>query len=969
MSAENPFIINVLGPMEIRVGGQPIQRLRTRKGYWLLALLTLHHGRDVQREWLAGQLWPESWESQARSNLNLSLTDLRKALGSEAHRLQSVNTHTLRLDLTGAECDLLAFDTLAASEDRASRECAISLYRGALLEGCCDSWVLAEREQREQACLQLLIGLGEEAAVLADWRLASYTFRLVVSRDPYRDTARRQLMRALAESGDPNAALLVYQEFARFLRQNDLRAQPDTETRQLYEQIRSEARQSADTPLDERSSSAPPTLAGMTAGSSVPARISSLIGREQEILQVATALRGARLVTLTGTGGVGKTSLATVVAGAEAGAYPQGAAFVALDVLSDPEEIPGRILSVLGVAAFPQKVSADTLTEFLADKVLLLVLDNLEHLLSRGAAHVQEILRRCPGVTILVTSREPLGIPDEVIQRVSSLSVPDPRHLPSSETALLHVANRSDAVRLFMERATAKQADFQLSLRSCRPVIEICSRLDGIPFAIELAAARVVALPVSEIARRLHDCCRVLNGVNPSALPRQQTLTALMDWSYNLLHEAEQTLLLRLSVFVGGFTLEAAEAVFADPPLEEDQVLNLVASLVHKSLLVYQESEGTARYRMLETTRQYAAERLQRVGDSRLSNARHAAYFLAMAESQEEHLTSAQQVAALDLLDREYDNIQAALLWSSGSSDTLEIACRLAGSLPYFWTIRGHLLSGERWIDALVPRADGVPAWVRGKLLLGGAVLAHSHADSVKPVAYCEAALEIFRSLPDRLWTAKCLLAKSRNWSVGETEVLEALWESLEIFRSEGDTAGIATVLCNLGARTVGDADLAQRIVWLEEGIRLQRARGDYRNLAVSLGEMGYLLVQNGGDREKIRQCLEENLALSIQLKDRGSQPHALWLLGYAAATAGDYDTAKGYYVEGLALSRSVGGKNGLALLLLSLASVEWRLGEMQAARALAKESLTLYRDLNYTYAAEKALKLLDRIGAETDFI
>ena len=289
--------------MEIRVGGQPIRRLRTRKGYWLLALMTFYHGREVQREWLAGLLWPDSLESRARANLNLSITDLRKALGDEAYRLQSLNVSTLRLDLSGADCDLLAFDGLTANKGCADRERAISLCHGALLEDCYEPWVLAEREQREQTYLMLLESLATDAADCGDWLLATHTLRVIVRRDPYRDRAHRQLMQTLHQGGDPNAALVVYQEFFHFLRQHDLRAQPDSETRQLYEQIRSRVRRLTEASPSTQPVSAPLTTAPLLAESSVPARIAPLIGREQELLQIAMALRQSRLVTLTGSGG------------------------------------------------------------------------------------------------------------------------------------------------------------------------------------------------------------------------------------------------------------------------------------------------------------------------------------------------------------------------------------------------------------------------------------------------------------------------------------------------------------------------------------------------------------------------------------------------------------------------------------------------------------------------------------------
>lgn len=962
MNFDQELAISLFGSMQICVGGQPVRRLRTRKGYWLLALLTLHHGREVQREWLAGLLWPESWESQARANLNLSLTDLRKALGSEAVRLQSVTLNTLRLDLSGAECDLLTFDRLAAHQDRAGWECAVSLCRSALLEDCYEPWASTEREAREQTCLRLLENLAAEAAEREDWRLAAHTLRVVVRRDPYRDSAQMQLMQALSQAGDTNAALQVYQEFMRFLRNNDLQARPSPELEQLSRQIRSGARQRA-----ELSPVSPPAAPILLSRSSVPARITPLIGREQDILQIAMALRRSRLVTLTGAGGVGKTSLATVVASEEAGAYPYGAAFVELDVLTDPAEIPDRILSALGVQGDPRRPPAETLTEFLAEKAMLLVLDNLEHLMSAGAAQVQDLLRRCPGLVILVTSRQALGIADEVTWRVPSLSVPDPQRLPSAEAALLDTARSSDAVRLFAERAGAKQADFRLNGRSARAVIEICSKLDGIPFAIELAAARAASLPVTELARRLQDCYRVLSGVNAAALPRHQTLTALMDWSYRLLTQAEQVLLLRLSVFRGGFSLEAAEAVCAHPPVAKAAILGLLDSLVNKSLAVYEERDGSGRYRLLETVKQYAAERLLQVaGAGTLCQSRHADYFLALAEEQEPHLNSEKQVAALDLLDLEYDNFQAALLWSTRSPEALETACRLASALSYFWTARGHLLGGRRWFDVLMPCIAEASTQMRVKFLLGAAYMACVYGDPLQHRSCCDAALELCQDPSNRLEYARCLVMKSRNWMLAETEGLELLRESLAIFRAKEDALGIADALSQMATKRLAEIDSAQRIAWFEECILLYRERRDYRKIAVTVGELGYAILRSGGDNTTACALYEEMLDLSIQVKDGNSRSHALWLLGGAAGAARDDIGAERYYTEGLELIRQIGGKNGTALLLFSLASVKQRLGKRDSARILAEESLALYRDLGYPYYVEGALQLLSQIGEKS---
>ncbi len=921
--------------MQFNIDGVPMPRLRTRKGYWLLGLLGLNHGREVQREWLAETLWPDSWGNQAKANLNLSLTDLRKALGKEADRIESVTRNTLRLHLDGAECDLVIFDSLFASKDPSCLDRAVAYYRGPLLQDCQEPWVIPERADREHKYIQLLGRLSEDAHRQENWRLASRYLRLLVRADPFRDSAHRDLMQALLQGGDLNAALLVFQEYSRFLRENELSSRPPAEMEQLYQGIRADLQQAAKPrlirPKGEDSNARPV---------SVPARVRPLIGRENDVVQIVAALGKSRLVTLTGSGGVGKTSLAAVVAAQEANGYPQGAAFVALDTLTDPDEIPSRILAALSIPPDPKKQPADSLIEFLRQKSLLLVLDNMEHLLGAGTVHIQSLLQQCPGITVLMTSRQPLNLPDETVWRVPSLSLPDTNSLPEDDATLLPLADRSDAVRLFLERAESKLHGFSLHARNCRAVIEICLQLDGIPFAIELAAARVVSLPVGEIARRLHDCYSLLSGGNSAALPRHQTLATLMDWSHNLLSTPEQQLLHRLSVFAGGFTLESVEIVCAASPTETAGILDALTSLVNHSLVLYEEMEGVGRYRLLETVRQYAAGQLKASGQTERYQRLHAEQFLAFAESQEEFLSSGQQVAILDRLDTEYDNLEAALHWSAGSDSSLKLACQMAGALSFFWIVRGHFVEGRRWLENLVPRSNHLWGTIHGKLLFGAAYMATSHGDSLQHGIYCGEALQIFADSADRLWYARTLVLKSRSWTISDEDALADLTESLEIFRLANDKQGMAESLCQMAQRWLQENSIQQRIAWFEEGLRLFRELKDYRNIAVVSGELGYLLLRTGGEIGAAQTLIEDMVRLSKHLKDRNTGSHALWLLGYSALLAEDFPMAVSCCQEGLELTQHTGATSGKGLLLVSLAQAEYKLGQYAEAREHAEKSL-----------------------------
>jgi predicted ATPase/class 3 adenylate cyclase len=630
----------------------------------------------------------------------------------------------------------------------------------------------------------------------------------------------------------------------------------------------------------------PPLRSLGVAGHNLPIQLTRFIGRGEEMAEVRHLLSTRRLVTLTGTGGCGKTRLALQVAAELVEDYKDGVWLVELAALGDPALVPQAVASVLGVGEEPGRLLPATLADALRPKRLLLLLDNCEHLVEACARLAEGLLKTCPQLRILATSREALGIAGEAAWRVPSLSVPEPRPVPSAPDAdWVATLTQHEAVRLFLERAQQSQPRFALTRTNAPALAQVCRQLDGMPLAIELAAVRTKVLSVEQMAARLDDRFRLLTGGSRTALPRQQTLRATMDWSYDLLSEAERALLCRLSVFSGGFTLEAAEAVCAGNGVAEDEVLDLLSQLADKSLVMVQEQGSEVRYRLLETIRQYGAEKLGGSAEALVVRGRHRDWFLALAERAEPELEGPDQREWLDQLEVEHDNLRSALGWSL-ESKSVETELRLAGALWRFWMVRGHLLEGRKWLEGALERSRNASATLRAKAFTGAGSIAWSQADYEGATRLHGESLALYQALGDKRGIAFSLnnLAAQALDQGDCRRASPLLQESLALYRKLMDKRGIARILHNLAVVAYYEADYGAAQTLLEESMVIQRELRNKREIAVLLYNLGEV-AQFQADFERASVLQKEGLALSWELGDLRNMVECLeGLAGVAGA-------------------------------------------------------------------------------------
>jgi predicted ATPase/DNA-binding CsgD family transcriptional regulator/Tfp pilus assembly protein PilF len=647
----------------------------------------------------------------------------------------------------------------------------------------------------------------------------------------------------------------------------------------------------------------------------LPTQLSSFIGRVQDSGAVARLLAASRLVTLTGAGGCGKTRLATHVAHAIGERFTDGVWYSTLAPLSDPALVARTVATVLGLPEQPGRPLIDTLTEYLLPKQCLLVLDNCEHLIDACAHLATALLQACTQLRILATSREPLNVDGEYIWIVPSLSV------PAAAGPVSHL-QQFDAVRLFCERATAASSTFELTSQNGASVAHICRRLDGIPLAIELAAVRLKILSAEQIAARLDNAMRLLSEGKRGAPPRHQTLRATLDWSYTLLSAEEQSLCRRLSVFAGGFSLDAAETVCLvenerAEGLGRDNVVDLLSHLVDKSLvLVSLQSafEQTARYRLLETVRQYGHERLRHAGELTTLQRNHTRYYLALAEVEWPGLVGVQQTDWLSQMQAEQDNLRAALAWSHSPEGDPALGLRLAAALCWFWWTHGHHSEAQQWLQRALATGPGSPTLARARALGWAGIFGVGSQGNVEQAA-------------------------------------ALLRESLALSQQLHDLGEMSWALVNLARVAEYEGDSAQAAQLAEQGVSLSRALGDPWYVAQALERLGET-VRLQGDYAHARAIYEESLALSHAHGDKRNAATVLHNLGHVALQQGALQRAAAEFADSLALAQEISDERRIVMCLEGVAGVAARAGLLEQAASLFGAAQALRSRLGIPFEA-----------------
>jgi len=922
-----------------------VMEIATPRMQSLMAYLLLHQGSPQSRQQLAARLWPETGEAQARTNLRNLIHRLKIVFPTLEDYIQEERGALLWRLGANTQLDVAEFQAAVvaskspAGDPLAALERAARLYTGDLLPGCYDDWILPYREELHQAHLNVLERLVVLLEERGAYRLAVDYAQRYLRHDPLNEVIYRHLIRLHGLSGDRTGGLRVYQTCAAVLEQ-ELGVEPSAATHEAYRLLLKDTGGLAPTPLAE------PVAATVGPQGTLPYPLTSFIGREGQIEEVLRLLDSTRLLTLTGAPGAGKTRFGLEVAArlregppGQAGRFPAGVWWVDLAASSDLTTVTQAAAAALRARENSEESLLQTLIGWIGERELLLALDNAEHVMDALEALSSGALRACPNLRLLVTSREALSIPGEVAWNVPPLSFPGPVAELTPESLI-----RYESVRLFVERAAAAMPTFRLTPRNAAAVAQICTRLEGIPLAIELAAARVKMMTVEQIAARMEEALRLLRSGRGSGLDRHQTLEAAITWSYRLLPDKERALFGRLAVFSGGFSLEAAEQVAvcselsnaereAERAIQPGEVLELLSRLIDRSLVKVVESElaQEARYTLLEMIRQYAGERLRETGEVEDARERHAGYCIMLVEEADQNVRGPQQAAWLRRLAAEHDNLRKALRWAVERGEE-ESALRLVNSLWQFWDIRGHYREGREWLRQALAMGSARTA-LRAKASKGAGALAWSKGDYAEAREYLSASLEIYRELGERrdvavgLFNLGLVTYSQRDYAAAEP----FLRESLAIFRVLEHKQGIANALNSLGVVAAAQGDFHTARTLYEESLSARRELGDQRGLAISYGNLGVVALRLGNLAEA-QQSMDESLRRYGEIGDKRGSATTLNEMGQLAHRQGQPALAYQHFRQALVLWQELGSKEGLAATFEGIAMVAGEANTLDAA-------------------------------------
>ncbi|WKZ35153.1 MAG: helix-turn-helix domain-containing protein [Anaerolineales bacterium] len=671
----------------------------------------------------------------------------------------------------------------------------------------------------------------------------------------------------------------------------------------------------------------------------LPHQLTSFIGREKEIAEVTDLLKAHHLVTLTGPGGTGKTRLSLQVVSDLLAFFPDGVRLIEFASISEPTLVAFEVTNWVGLKESSKSAPSVTkvLVEYFRSRKALLIFDNCEHLIE-PIAHLADLLTQsCRDVVILATSRETLGVKGEIAYAVPPLNIPDSK---SDLSTLMD----SESGRLFVERASAASTSFSLTQANASTIAQICLRLDGIPLALELAAARIKMMTVDEIVKRLNDRFQLLKGGARTTIPRQQTLRSMIDWSYNLLSEQEKILFRRLAVFVGGWTLEAAEAVCGgegsgDP--ESHQILDLLSQLVNKSLVLVETRQAESRYHFLETIRQYALEQLSEAEEASAMRAKHLAYFVKLAEEAEPELYRSDQIVWVNKLDDELDNLRLALEWAIAAD--AKAGMRLLVSLVLYWNARINPQECDAWLNRLLEQYHAADSLRARALAYRGLILTNLGKFN-EARASVNQGLELSRSISDQSTEAYSLYILGVSfWQRGDFEQgVPIMKQSLALYEAVGDKLGQATTLMRL----VGSSDYEASKAYMVESIRLQRELGNLSGLAFSLYYLSIFLILHG-DFSSPLPMAEEALSIFQRLGNSVGEANALTIYGYLAFFRNEYQDSIAYVKKAIELNEKNGDLMPALYNRRELAMGLLHQGDMEEAKELLHDCVIQFQKLN----------------------
>jgi predicted ATPase/DNA-binding SARP family transcriptional activator len=897
-AVEPRYRVSLLGPFAVYRDGVPLDTDTWQRNVSaLLKLLATAPQWRRSRDEIIEILWPDASPHAGGSNLRSQLHLLRRSLAGGDPSPVLFERGWLELNRAFTwEIDLVQFEELLrrVEPELSVLQDALALYRGEPLpDERYDDWAQPVRERVQRLWRDSVLQIAQMLEEQGEHDEVRQALEWLLEHDPLDEEALRPLLRVLAVMGRRAEALRRYQQFAHRLRE-EMELEPDATTRAVVDQIRAHLGPSTDERKVESAS-----LSSRPVRVVLPAALTSFVGRDEEIAAIQRTLRRpeVRLLTLSGTAGTGKTRLAIEVARSVQASFSDGVFFVRLAPVAEGALVPSTISGVMGIQDWGSTWTWPLLAHHLRDRRMLLVLDNLEHL-PTAARGIAELLETSPGLNILVTSRAVLHIYGEHEFPVPSLGVPESGRTLDIER-LLELAS----VRLFVTRAQATLPGFTLTAANAGAIAGICTQLEGLPLSLELAAALSKTFQPQSLLQQLSNRLGLLAHGPINRTDRQQSLRGAIDWSYVLLTEEEQGLLARLSVFVGGCTVEAAQAVCAS--IAQPDVLGGLISLVDKSLL-QQLGEEEPRFVLLETIREYAAEKLVESGKSEQLSARHAAYVLRMSEEAEQALAGPDQAHWFRRLDAEVNNVRAALQWLLDVGP-VEDELRLVAALEKFWQTRGYVNEESRWLE------DG---------------LARRHEVSPEPLAKA-------------LWTQGRAF-----WLQGDhARATASLEDALLLYRDLGDQRGVARTLNLLGNEMTELDRIDEASHLYRQSLQLWTDLGDRHEAARPLQNLGNAMRLQG-DLVTGRRLIEEAIAINSAAQDTRAFAFGLSLLGTLEIQENNRPAAEERWSESLKLFRTLGGKREIAELLGAMAMVYREQDRLQSARAFMREALLLTREL-----------------------